>query len=588
MQSAISIRSWRNEIRVSREYPSPERVREHIDAMTVHVGEALGEGLAGYVEGKAGEVILIRELAFDCDVDIRCERREAARALAYRCAQALVQAVENGSANVVRFGSQAAFVAHFVADLASGSAWGQWYYAGFEGIRVLATAAAIRSVLIDDPVVGRDALKAISPSAWPALAHALSNDEAARILEGLVEDQQTPSTAFSTPRWLAALQAPAVAAISAPAEVIALMLFAAALQGGAVGTRADALAARTLGAIVMLMRVGAHAAVQALLAGDVRGLASHERALAGELAAQLSGPLGSGVRALAQHAHRMLRRDVAAAPSTPVETVIAAPFAGLALLLEEVDRLLDSAVTATLPRIDGVPPREAAALTVLAIAAGGERARLVWHDAAWREFLDLPATLHWDPYAAALVAAGAGPAERARQALGDVALRHLRGEPVGTAFLDRGVRFRCEVDGSNGLWLALHCGDRTATVTQPATFSARLAAARRAHADWRALEGGALGASLPLPWRVVFVACAQIAWRRLAQRVPGLTGASIGYLRENLLGVGGTATRLEEDRWRWSVRRPALHVLLNLAGMARSAQTWRGPPERRIEWEFGA
>ena len=66
-----------------------------------------------------------------------------------------------------------------------------------------------------------------------------------------------------------------------------------------------------------------------------------------------------------------------------------------------------------------------------------------------------------------------------------------------------------------------------------------------------------------------------------------MTGASIGYLRENLLGSGGEATRLADDRWRWSLRRPPLYVLLNLTGIARSVQIWRGPPERRIEWDFG-
>src|SRR6476659_11123647 len=97
MAPAIAIREWRNQIVVQRDHPAPVRVREAIDASTVNVAKALGDGVAAYLGRKAGQLILIRNLTFDCDVDMRCDRSELARALAYRCAIALTNAIASGA-----------------------------------------------------------------------------------------------------------------------------------------------------------------------------------------------------------------------------------------------------------------------------------------------------------------------------------------------------------------------------------------------------------------------------------------------------------------------------------------------------------
>ena len=587
MASTISIRAWHHEISVPRDHPSPARVRDHIEALTEVAAEALGAGLDSYVERKAGEVILIRELVFDCDIDTRCDRRQAAHALACRCAQDLVRSVEGGSSDVVRFASRGAFVARFVEDLANGSAWGQWYYASFDGVRAMPTAAAIRTVLVDAPAVGRAALGAVTPAGWSALGHALQDDEAARILEGLVADGGEAAASFIPAHWNGVLDIAPLGAIAAPVQVAALQLLALALRAGAAGSVMDVVAARLLGSVVVLARSAAFTTLDALLQGDVRALARDEPGLAGELAVHLAGPLGPVLRSLAARADKALRPERATAGSeSPAQTAIDAPFAGLGLLLAEVDGLLLTEVSLALPRLEGVPVREAAALTIIAVAAGSGRARLVWHDPAWREFLGLPSALRWDAYVAALAAAVPDRAHRAQVALAKATRRHRRGEAIATALRAQGRRLHCEADGSNGLWLALRTDGPGPAVPDSSGLAPRLAMARRARADWRDLAGDAFADSLPLAWRAVFVAGAQIAWRRIAQRVPGMTGASIDYLRENLLGNGMTATRLDDGRWRWRLRRPPLYVLLSLTGIARGTEAWHGPPERRFEWDF--
>jgi hypothetical protein len=586
MEHGIAIRSWENFIRVSRDHPAPERLRAEIDATSERVADALAEGFdVGSVSRNPDAVILVRTLVLECDFDARADRSQAARALARRCAAALVNAVASGSGEVLQFDSRGEFVARFVEDLAEGHAWGQWYYHAFEGVRALPRGAAIRTVLLENPTVGRQALAAIRTDAWAAVAVALEHNEAARVLEELFAEDIAEIPRTHHDAWLATLAAPFVATLSAPAPAIALALLGATLRGGRGATRLDISSARLLSALVVLIRLGAESAAQALARGDVRDLASFEPELAAELAREFVGSNAPALRSLALGAHRALRQDAAVPASADAPMSLPAPFAGLALLLEEIDRLLDEDVAAALPTLEGEPTRELAAQLILALGAG-ERARLVWHDPLWHRFLGLSVGLRWDSYREAVCVSGADSAMRARRALARAAEHHRRGEAIETAFALSGERLRLSVDSSNGLWLSAPACDSGGVPAGSARFVTRLSAARRARADWHALGDESLSPSLPFEWRAFFIASAQLAWRRIAQRVPGMTGASIEYLRENLVGLGGTGVQVAPGRWHWTLRRPPLYVLLNITGVARSTQRWRGPPERSIEWEY--
>ena len=62
-----------------------------------------------------------------------------------------------GDHDVIRFGNQAEYVAHFLADLLDGQAWTRWYYGAFRHLRGLALEEAAVTVLDDH----RDHLTAI-------------------------------------------------------------------------------------------------------------------------------------------------------------------------------------------------------------------------------------------------------------------------------------------------------------------------------------------------------------------------------------------------------------------------------------------
>jgi hypothetical protein len=107
-----------------------------------------------------------------------------------------------------------------------------------------------------------------------------------------------------------------------------------------------------------------------------------------------------------------------------------------------------------------------------------------------------------------------------------------------------------------------------------------LIATRRARADWRYL---AADWGLPGEWSWVFSQLAQLTCRRFAYRIPGMAGASLGYLYGNLLDSGG---RFDPETDLFTLTRPPLHVLLNLTGIGRGTRRWPGPPQRELQLEY--
>src|SRR5690606_32100209 len=116
----------------------------------------------------------------------------------------------------------------------------------------------------------------------------------------------------------------------------------------------------------------------------------------------------------------------------------------------------------------------------------------------------------------------------------------------------------------------------------PGSFGAKEIAAwarRLRPVAWRALgEGPADGQTPPplalphtlVPGGVARAALGSIAARLLlglAQRLPGFAGASPGFLRDNLLGAGGSAL-IGREQIRVRLERPPLDVLLGMSGLA--------------------
>ena len=584
MEATIEIRQWRNEIALPRDHPAPFRVRDAIDAAAALVGETLAGVVGTEIDRRAGEVILVRDLVFDCNVDVACDRHTLVRALARRCASALMHAVESGSPEVVRFSSRAALVAKLISDVAAGDAWGRWYYRAFEGLAALPTSAVIRTALLEDRAAGREALTLVPESAWPVLAQALEFDDAIRVLDALVEDDAQPA-AFAPAAWIAAFDTMPQRDLVASPHVMALQFFAKALARGKLGSSVDADAALMLAAIAVFGRAGDEHALHALQRGDTGDLARLEPALAPRIQRSLTGPQSGALRTLIHAVRASPTADDSEVRQDPACETLDASFAGLGLLIEEVGSLLDRDVSSALARVSSRPARELAALTAIACAAGTDAHR-VWRDPAFRALFGIAPDLAWSEYEAAL-RDSKGASAQSLEALWISASRHARGDALDVPLRFSGASMICTLDASTDLWLRVRERDGCMT-SGPVRFSNRLAAARGARADVSALDTGSFGAQLPRDWRVFFTAIAQIALRRITQRIPGMRHSSLNHLHANVLCIAGQAVAIAPDCWRWRARRPPLHVLLALSGIARSEQRWQGPAgERRVvQWDW--
>jgi hypothetical protein len=576
--SMLEIKIWRNEIRVTREQRAAQAVQAQVDDITRFAQRELAAALDAYLQRKQGEVILVRSLEFDFDLDLACDPAHAARALAGHVTQQLVECIETAAPQVLRFKSWAAYAARFVLDLAAGTAWGRWYYDPFDGLRSLPTGAAIRTLLGGADTTG--ALAAIPAAHWPDVAAALDEAESWRLLDELA--------ARPAPTDVPACEAPLLEALAnrelreiTGAPGIALAMLAACERAGLAIGAAAVQAAEVVAS-------AAHAVWRDDLAPASGPLRDAWPPPAGARAAARVALHFAGERGRAlQDLRRAAQRVGSATPeegathscedATPVEIASCAP--GLGILLNELEGLRRAGLC-------GPPGFEASLLlAILATASGPERASATWDDAAWRATLGVDRRLTWSMFAQALAAAPES-LDCTRAAHSTLAGHHSAGSAVHLRFRlatadPEGAILEPAVDLATGLWCSLN---RTAAdaETAPLEGAVRLAATRRARADFRALDNPLLHAGCPPAWRLAIMAGAQFAWRRVSQRVPGMLLASLPYLRSNLLGRRGCVVETGASTWHWCVARPPLHVLLAMTGITRPLRI--GDRSIEIEW----
>jgi hypothetical protein len=206
---------------VARGHPSPERLQARLDEAA---GDALRETLANllttHVDPADDTIWLIRQLEIDVSMNTAWDRNQLGRVWAQRIALALLETFSAGpdDGNVKRFRSRSDYVACFLSDLVVGQAWSRWYYRTFDGLRALPISAAVRTIVVRDPVVGFDALLAL-----PA-------DVLVRVLSTL-----TPHDA----RWIARA-VPEAGTTIAPLDALGLVLHAYEQLHGDTGLSGDA------------------------------------------------------------------------------------------------------------------------------------------------------------------------------------------------------------------------------------------------------------------------------------------------------------------------------------------------------------
>ena len=570
----LRIRRWSNDIQVPRDCSSPERVRQELDAVAERLPDHLAAGLAPWFVDAGEPVLLIRRLRFDCELDISRDPEALVSRWAFRFARALAVAMESDSGEVLRFPSVAAYHARYIADLAQGCGANAWYHRTFAGLSHLSASAAIRTLLLEDPALGRATLAELPPVVWRRFEIVLSRREALRILEGLATD---PAAEAMAPTALASLVAEAVErGPGIPWYVTALALLSAAMDAG-LSPSLDL--ARFVRLAARLPELQAGPAASELAAALRRG------DLAALVGAQSDGDAENWAPLLTRPEWRGILADalLTAERPSPGEKESGATgalsgepsrtaYGGLALLLEDLDDLLDSAVTAALPEWGHGSARNLAAWLVLALCSGPQR-RTAWlAESFWRDFFEIPPQLDLSLLQEWL---SEGDAAHAQAALAARAMTLARGTPCLALLRIEARRRQILVEAATGLWLSQ--GPAPAGL---GSWPEVLTATRRARADWRYL---APDWGLPGEWLWVFSHLAQLTCRRFAYRIPGMAGASLGYLYGNLLDSGG---RFDPETDLLTLTRPPLHVLLNLTGIGRGTRRWPGPPQRELQLEY--
>lgn len=559
----LTIAHWHQSVHLAGPHRAPQAVCEQLNTLVQGSRAAIGQALGAYLAARPGEVIRVRRLEVDLVFDCAAEPGFAARSLAQRFARRLVDEIESGSAQVVRFASQIDYLAGFAVALAQGNAHQRWYFADFAGLAMLPPSAALRTLIESRPEI-----------AWPLLARVLSIEapqvaldeaDAWRVLQ-VLEDQALDDDELEALANACLLRVSAARPTPfTPATPQALLaLLAQAHHAGASPSRGLLAGALTALLVSMALAVGDSALLQHLLEPDgpvPRQPSPTARRMLLRLAEHKPGV------ALQELVRQLVARIDSAAQAATAQTEWHCPHAGLILLLGEIDDLLDATFSAALPAsqhgrsepfgvaLPALQParsehfgaaqqapqhgRGAFALALLATAAGPQQAAQVWLDAAWRALLGVDAELSWDEFA------------RSLHEHGDViAARHA--------------------------WSALARRQRRAW--------------RAARADGRSLDHAALHEVCSDHWRGLLICGAQFVWRRVALRVPGMWGSSLPYLRDKLLGGPGSvtlrSTGCDDEVWHWRSARAPLHVLVAMTALSHRDQVWRGAPLRRIRLEF--
>ena len=196
--SSLRIGRLHNEYLAPRDHPAPECLRSELDeAARRYVPDSCGQALSLMLDPGDASVWVIDRISVDLLMDITILPAEQIAAIwARRMAESVVKTMASGEdgERVMRFPNRAAYLAHFLRDLAGGSAWNKWYYGQFDSLRSLPLPAAIREALFREPDLAEPALlQLMKINAVKRVLGCLSGRDHELLLELCTLQQAVPS-----------------------------------------------------------------------------------------------------------------------------------------------------------------------------------------------------------------------------------------------------------------------------------------------------------------------------------------------------------------------------------------------------------
>jgi hypothetical protein len=509
MPGALTIRKLHMTVLAPPDHPEPEGFRIRLeDTLRASFSAALAEAIGDWPDEG---ILRIHRIEIDLTAGSGVSSERLTAQLARAVADALARARGDGE-RVLAFADRSHYLAVFLQELAAGRAWQRWWFKSFDGLRMLAPSAAIRTALLADATTGLTALMVLPPGALASVLVRLSEADAVRVLDGFA---RLPDAGARPERVVAALVAaratPAASALlgATPAAALALYLDVLRVDRDCGGARPAALAT-TVAALDRLMT--GHSSAVPIEVGRI--LQSTHGANAADAAAL------AAVAVLPPDLRDMLfattRQEEAASRAAARRYT---PFGGLFILLASLDlaRIEEVIEASGAPSVSADPsPARLIGLLTLAACAGRTRAAQVPADPIWRELFNIPPS--WTAFHVA--------AELAR--------------------LPKQV------------WLALSSIGETITTRADARFlllpPALVGGQEAAHAIAKLARG---------------------VLSRFARRLPGFAHSSAPFLWHNLLAVSA-AVDASEAGLAVLLDRCALDVLLSISGIADASMSGPG------------
>ncbi|HEY6245726.1 MAG TPA: hypothetical protein VIX17_17370 [Pyrinomonadaceae bacterium] len=188
--SRLQIRRVHAEYLLPADHPAPVRLRDRLDAEIKHnLTHTLRSSLSSWFSESDTSLWFVRQLELDFPVNATGSSEHVSRTFTSQLGRVLTDAIGDcaNQDNVVRFANRAEYLAHFLSDIAAGTAWGKWYYESFFGLRFLPTSAAIRTAVCDEPDTGKMALLLLRSDELIGVLRALSPNDGLLILDTLTK-----------------------------------------------------------------------------------------------------------------------------------------------------------------------------------------------------------------------------------------------------------------------------------------------------------------------------------------------------------------------------------------------------------------
>jgi hypothetical protein len=184
--SRLQIRRVQAQYLVPSGHSAPSHLKDRLDnEFKRNLSHVLSNAFSSWFSETDSSLWFVKQLEIDLAVNASSRGEHVAKTFSRQLGRALNDTLQDCSdpGNVVRFVNHADYLAHFLADLAAGVAWGRWYYESFWGLRLVPASAALRTAVCNEPDTGKAALLLLRKNELHDVLRTLNQQDARLMLE---------------------------------------------------------------------------------------------------------------------------------------------------------------------------------------------------------------------------------------------------------------------------------------------------------------------------------------------------------------------------------------------------------------------